>query len=126
MALNYEYCGLKIIDCKVDDALGLSDVRFQTLLRDDNGDYLATEELSQFVKRKPHDNRWLYLSGESTATSESDLDNLIELFGTTDIDDEDSQSSEQSSLTPAAQAALLAIERSNFPSKRSKKAIKLS
>jgi uncharacterized protein YchJ len=138
-AAEHDYCGLKVLEANEDIDLGLATVRFQTLLREkDSGSYIATEEVSQFVRPKGAGTAvsavgmyWQYVNGEVSEPSDEDFDTLLDQFGVEDdrsVGDNDGQdgdpndvAEQQKSLTPAALAAWKAMKDSQRPVVRDKR-----
>ena len=124
VACDYLHCGLKVIKSSVDEELCFATVTFQTLLKEVDGSYIATEEHSRFTKNRHggRQNTWLYLDGEVIDVSDEDFDRLFEEFGDpSDMMDKEHQNesdeyyykNEENSLSTAARAAMLAIDESN-------------
>lgn len=129
MACDHDYRGLKVLNSNVDEELGFATVTFQTLLKEVDGPYIATEEHSQFTKNRQGGRKdaWLYLDGETTDVSDEDFDKLFEEFGDpADLIDgadenEHNDDQEENSLSPAAQAAMVAIKESEKHTVRDKR-----
>ena len=128
-ACDHNYCGLKILGSTVDEDLGFATVRFQTLIKEADGSYVATEEHSQFVQNSHsgRSNTWLYLDGEVNDVSDEDYDKLFEEFGdSADLESEDVSVTDefydqQRVLSQPAQAALVAIQESEKTAIRDKR-----
>ena len=121
MAGENTFLGLRICSSDVDSDLGIASVTFQTLLKDEDGMYIATEENSRFTKNGSGVHRgWLYLDGEVSDPSDEDFNYLFDEYGDpADLyndkesenpnDDEYHIEERKNILTPAAEAALAGI-----------------
>lgn len=135
-AAEHDYCGLKVLEANEDTDLGFATVRFQTLMREkDSGSYIATEEVSQFLRKKGAaagsnvGMYWQYRDGEISEPSDEDFDTLLDEFGLEDdiVGGNDGQDSDGvaeqqlKTLTPAALAAWKAMKESQRPVVRDKR-----
>ena len=91
MAADNTYLGLKVLSSDADSEAGIATVTFQTILKDEDGLYVAAEEQSLFTKnRGGSPGRWLYVDGELSHPSDQDFNALFEEFGDpADLDDGD-------------------------------------
>ena len=139
-ALEHEYLGLRVLETEQDEVSGVASVRFQTLMReidasDSLGDYIATEEVSQFIVPKgSYSGGWLYVDGDVSDPSDEDYEKLVDLFSADEEDEGEGEgegeggsdtgnTSEQiaQKLTPQALSAWRAMKESQQPVQRDRK-----